>query len=291
MKLSVSSYSFHQAIKAGKMTQFDAIAAAHDMGLRAIELTDLTPEYGVKPTLEQQKEFAARLRAEADRLGMDIISYTIGANLACEGVAAKEEIVRLQNQLDVAAILGAPVMRHDICHRLTKEGRMRSFDLMLPILAENIRAVTCYAQKLGIRTCSENHGYIAQDSDRVERLVNAVAHDNYGLLVDMGNFACVDEDSVLAVSRVAPYAFHVHAKDFIKHPFSSGVAKGFQSRGCNYLEGCAIGDGDIPVAQCLAILRRAGYDGCVSIEYEGAGDCFEGIRKGIATLRGLGIEE
>jgi sugar phosphate isomerase/epimerase len=162
---------------------------------------------------------------------------------------------------------------------------------MLPTLVENIRAVTAYGEKLGIRTCTENHGYIAQDSDRVERLVNAVAHDNYGLLVDMGNFACVDEDSALAVSRVAPYAFHVHAKDFIKHPFASKVAKGFQSRGCNYLEGCAVGEGDIPVEQCIAILRRAGYDGYVSIEFEGAGDCFEGIKKGIETLRSFGITE
>lgn len=291
MKLSVSSYSFQQAIKAGKMTQFDTIAAAHEMGLKAIEFIDLTPEYGVKPTLDEQKEFAVKLRAEADRLGMEINAYTIGANLFCEGVAAKEEILRLQGQLDVAKLLGASVMRHDVCYRLGKEGKSRSFDLMLPTLAENIRAVTTYAEKLGIRTCSENHGYIAQDSDRVERLVNAVAHDNYGILVDMGNFACVDEDSAIAVSRVAPYAFHVHAKDFIKHPFATKVVKGFQSRGCNYLEGCAIGDGDIPVEQCLAILRRAGYDAYVSIEYEGAADCFEGIRKGIATLRGFGIEE
>ena len=86
MKLSVSSYSFQQAIKAGKMTQFDTIAAAKEMGLNAIEFIDLTPVYGVKPTLEEQKEYAVKLRAEADRLGMDINAYTIGANpLRCSG--------------------------------------------------------------------------------------------------------------------------------------------------------------------------------------------------------------
>ena len=175
MKLSVSSYSFQQAIKAGKMTQLDTIAAAKEMGLNAIEFIDLTPVYGEKPTLEQQKEYAVKLRAEADRLGMVINAYTIGANLFCEGVAAKEEINRLRGQLDVAALLGAKVMRHDVCYRLGQTGNARSFDRMLPTLVENIRAVTAYGEKLGIRTCTENHGYIAQDSDRVERLVNAVA--------------------------------------------------------------------------------------------------------------------
>ena len=245
MKISVSSYSFQQYIKAGKLSQLDTVKAAYDLGLRAIEFIDMCPEFGKAPTLDEQKEYAKLIRAEADKYGMDINAYTIGANLFCEGVAAKEEINRLRGQLDVAALLGAKVMRHDVCYRLGQTGNARSFDRMLPTLVENIRAVTAYGEKLGIRTCTENHGYIAQDSDRVERLVNAVAHDNYGLLVDMGNFACVDEDSAMAVSRVAPYAFHVHAKDFIKHPFGSADAKGFQTRGCNYLEGCAVGDGEI----------------------------------------------
>ena len=62
----------------------------------------------------------------------------------------------------------------------------------------------------------ENHGFFCQDSDRVELLVNKVAHKNFGLLVDMGNFLCVDEDPAVAVGRCAPYAFNVHVKDFIK---------------------------------------------------------------------------
>jgi sugar phosphate isomerase/epimerase len=120
----------------------------------------------------------------------------------------------------------------------------------------------------------------------VERLVNAVAHDNFGLLVDMGNFACADEDSAIAVSRVAPYAFHAHAKDFVKRSFAQGPIPGgcFQSRGCNYLRGVTVGTGDIPVKQCIAILKKAGYDGYLSIEYEGYEDCIEGITAGFKNL-------
>ena len=36
----------------------------------------------------------------------------------------------------------------------------------------------------------ENHGYFAQDSDRVEKLINAVDHPNFGLLLD-GATSCV----------------------------------------------------------------------------------------------------
>ena len=281
MRISVSSYSFNQYIQAGKLTQLSAIAAAKEIGLDAIEFTDLMPPEGVT-----EAEYAKEIRAEADRLGMTINAYTIGANLFQDTPEAQAaEVERLKKKVDVAVILGATVMRHDVCWRLTGKGEGRTFDSMLPTIAKAAREITEYAAARGVRTCSENHGYIAQDSDRVERLVNAVAHDNYGVLVDMGNFACADEDSAMAVSRLAPLAFHAHAKDFTKRSFYEGPARGyFQTRACNYLKGEAVGEGDIPVKQCIAILKRAGYDGFLSIEYEGSGDCIEGIKAGFANL-------
>ena len=135
---------------------------------------------------EEQLALAAQMRAEAERLGIEINAYTIGANLYHDTAEASDaEVERLMRQLDVAKQLGATVMRHDVCYRLGTSGNARSFDLMLPTIAANARRVTEYAAALGIRTCSENHGFISQDSYRVERLFNAVAHDNFGLLVDI----------------------------------------------------------------------------------------------------------
>ena len=280
MKISVSSYSFSQYIRAEKMTQFETIAKAKELGFDAIEFTTLTGD-----NHEERMENAKKYREEAERLGMIINAYTISANLFKEDEAqAKEEIERLKKELLVAKELGAPLMRHDVCYTLSKTGNGRSFDLMLPTIAKNARAITEYAKTLGIKTCSENHGFIAQDSDRVERLFNAVNHENYGLLVDMGNFACADENSVTAVSRLAPYAIHAHAKDFIIRKEKFGRCQ-LETRGCNYIGGVAIGEGDIPIKQCLAILKKAGYEGFLSIEYEGCDDCIDGIARGLANLK------
>ena len=205
--------------------------------------------------------------------------------LTDEPEASAAEVERLKKQVDIAAILGCSVMRHDVCYSVGKTGTSRSFGLMLPTIAANTRAVTEYAATKGIKTCTENHGYIAQDSYRVEQLFNAVAHDNYGLLVDVGNFVCADEDNCAAVSRVAPYAVHVHAKDMYK---SATPAPGFgQTRGCNYFKGAIVGEGDVNVEKCLQILKRAGYDGYCSIEFEGSEDCIEGIAKGFENLKGM----
>ncbi len=64
--------------------------------------------------------------------------------------------------------------------------------LNFPIIAKNAREISDYAASKGIRTCSENHSFVGQDNDRLEALLNAVDHENYGLLVDMGNFVCAD---------------------------------------------------------------------------------------------------
>ena len=280
MKLSVSSYSFEQYTKEGKMTLLDCVSKAKEMGFDAIEFITLPGD-----TFEEKKELARKIKEEADKVGIEINAYTVGA---CLYYDTKEEnddqVEKLKNHLDIAKILGAKVMRHDVCAKLGKTGASRSFDLMLPTIADNARRVTEYGQSLGIKTCTENHGHIAQDSDRVERLFNAVNHDNFGLLVDMGNFLCVDENPVTAVSRLAPYAIHAHAKDMVvrNKPFRIG---GVMTRGGNYISGSVVGEGDVPIEQCIRILKKAGYDEYLSLEYEARGDCIEGIAKGLRNLR------
>ena len=285
MKISVSSYSFSKALRAGQLTWEELPEAAHKIGFDAIEFVDLPGD-----TQADKLALAARLKRAADERGMVINAYTIGANLFKETKEeADAEVLRLTRQLEVAEALGASVMRHDVVSALTGEGLGRSFDMMLPILAENARRVADEGQKRGIKTCSENHGRIAQDSDRVERLFNAVAHPNYGLLVDIGNFACVDEDNALAVSRVAPYAVHVHAKDFHIYDYERGpIAGASKTRGGRWLVGCAVGDGDVPVRRCIDILRLAGYQGYFSVEFEGRGDCIDGITRGYNFLSSIG---
>ena len=278
MYTSVSSYSFSQYLNDKRMTLFDCVEKAAQMGFSAIEFIDLPTDCGMT-----EEEFAAKLAEKAKECGIKISAYTIGASLIKDtDEETRAEIERVKRKVDVAKILGAPVMRHDAYFA---QNKYRTFELALPELAQNIREITDYAEKLGIKTMVENHGYICQDSARVEQIVTAVNHKNFGLLVDMGNFMCVDEVPYLAVSRVAPYAFHVHAKDFSKYPYhKKPLAPSISSRGCSNLVATVCGMGDVDVENCLAILKRAGYDGCVTLEYEGAIDCIAAIEMGLKNI-------
>ena len=58
----------------------------------------------------------------------------------------------------------------------------------------------------------------------------------------------------------------------------------FGTRGGNYLRGTIIGHGEAHIAQSIGILKRAGYDGFVTVEFEGTEDNLTGIGLGRKNL-------
>lgn len=282
MKTAVSSYSFRKCIERGEMTQFGCIAKAKEIGFEGIEFVDLAPHDG--STIEA---YATALAQESRRVGIAITCYTVGADfLTGSGGDIDAEIAATKRKVDITALLGAPCMRHDAT-RGWNAGSGKSFDEALPILADACRQITLYAATKGIRTMVENHGLFCQDSERVERLMTAVNHPNFGWLCDMGNFLCADEDPAIACGRAAPYTLNLHAKDFYRKSGNcpNPGAGYFRSRAGNFLKGTIIGHGDVPVVQCLSIFEGIGYDGYVAIEFEGMEEVLPALTAGLQNLK------
>ncbi len=279
MKIGVSSYSFSQYIRVGKMSQIQTVGKAKEIGYAAIEFTELEP-----PAQTSQEEYARQISEKAKEEDMEISAYVVGANLAIADEKKRaEEIERMKRQLLVAQALGAPNFRHDV---MWDYKDFRSFDEALPVIAAAAREITEYAAALGIRTMTENHGLICQEPERLERLVEAVAHPNFGLLVDIGNFLCADIPPELAVARLANLAFLVHAKDFMVTDFYDKEIKpgSFRTRACNRLTGTIVGQGCGKTQQCLDILRQAGFNGYIDVEYEGGEDCILALQSAVRYL-------
>lgn len=284
MKTAISSYSFAYLINHCGETQLSVIKKAKELGFDAIEFTDLCPPENVT-----QKEYAKMIKEEAERVGIEISCYSVSADLlsGSDGDLEKE-IEKVKEKVDIAAELGVTLMRYDATFNFHGERGYRGFINVVDRLAEGCRKITEYAATKGIKTMVENHGFFCQDSDRVELLVNTVAHDNFGLLIDMGNFMCADEDPALAVSRCAPYAFNVHVKDFIfKSGTEGGVAGFLQTRAGNYIRGTIAGHGVVPVRQCVTALKRVGYDGYLTLEFEGLERIEEALKLGSEFLRNI----
>lgn len=286
MKIGLSTYSLSQAIKAGEMDVLDAIQWIADNGGEHVEISTFGTDLADTP------ELISAIVQKAKDAGIDISNYCIGANFISPASGDYEqEIERVKKHVDIANQLGVKTMRHDVAFRPKEESTERQFEEDFEELVNAVRIVADHAAQYGITTSIENHGFYIQSSDRVQCLINAVDRPNYKTTLDIGNFMCVDEDSVAAVKKNLPYASIVHLKDFYLRPAYKNPGEGwFQSLSGNYLRGAIVGQGDIDMPEVIRLVKASGYDGYISIEFEGMEDCRKGSRIGIENAKRLWAE-
>lgn len=284
MKVGLSTYSLQQALDRKELTVPDAIRWIADQGGEHVEIVPM----GF--SLIEHPELIDEIKAVAKEVGIDISNYAIGANFAVQedAEALEQEIQNVMRQVDVAAALGVKLMRHDVAFRPAPEGTVAQFEIDLPVLVKACQRIADYAAGFGITTSVENHGYYVQSSERIQRLLHETARENFKTTLDVGNFLCVDEDPVSAVKNNIPYASIVHAKDFYWRPSYRNPGEGwFQTSHGNYLRGAIVGHGDIDMPEVFRVLKQSGYDGYISVEFEGMEDCKTASRIAMDNVRRL----
>ncbi|GGG11766.1 sugar phosphate isomerase [Paenibacillus albidus] len=279
MKLGISTYSLHTAFSAGELTLAGVIETIADLGAEHAEIVPL----GFN--LVEQPELVDVILQTAASRGLELSNYAIGANFAgLEAAERQREVERVKREVDVCAALGIQRMRHDVAS--ASDLSIAHFLEELPRLAEACREIADYAAAFGITTSVENHGYFIQHSDRVQALVHAVGRDNFRTTLDVGNFLCADENPLTAVASNMKLASMVHFKDFYIRPQERHPGEGwFQSSGGNWLRGAIVGQGDIDMPRIIRIVKESGYDGYISIEFEGMEDCRKGTRLGLEYIK------
>lgn len=269
MKLGISSYSLQGAISSKKMTILDVVQYVADLGAEHIEIVPIGFNLLDDPNL------ADAIRHKAEEAGIEISNYAIGANfLTATKEEFEQEIDRVKREVEIANRLGVKLMRHDVAWKAANEISITNFESDLAQMVEACQRIADYAAEFDIVTSVENHGYYVQASDRVQRLISEVNRANFKTTLDTGNFLCVDEDPVAAVKNNIPFASMVHVKDFYRRTSPIGLGEGwFPSSSGNYLRGAITGHGDINLPEVLKVIKQSGYNGYISIEFEGMEDC------------------
>jgi len=281
-RIATSSYSFHRLVQSGEATILDAARLAAEAGAEAIEFA-LGPPFTHPP----DSTLAHALRDAAEQAGLPVCSVVVSAELLRGGEAARRQSVKsVLSQLEAAHAMGARRFRHDATLG-PESGDLsdRAFDDALPVLADACRTIARRAAELGVLSSIENHGRFVQHADRVRRLVEAVDDDAFGVTLDIGNSLFARQDHVLAARTLAPFAITVHVKDFIVGPANETGSWETYPGGPRVLA-CALGEGDVKIAECLQPLLAGGFDGPMVVEFEGPqGDPREAVVRGIQFLR------
>lgn len=284
MKVGLSSYSLFGVLNSKQLSIVEAVQWVADQGGEHIEIV---PNLGF--SFEQNPELIDQIKAKAEEVGIDISNYAIGANFVTESEDAfRAEIDRVKKEVDIAHRLGVKFMRHDVASRPIPETMIKNFEADLPKLTKACQEIADYAKQYDITTSVENHGFYVQASDRVQTLINHVDRDNFKTTLDVGNFLCVDEDPVVAVKNNIPYASIVHFKDFLYRPESVNPGEGWmQTSSGNYLRGTVVGHGDLNMREIIKVVKDSGYDGYISVEFEGMENCLQASKMGMTNVRRL----
>ena len=299
MKIGLTSYSMNNYICGGLMSVTEVMRFAKEKGAEHIELVPFGFTLHDDATGEFNEELIAEIKAVSAEIDLPLSNYAVlGDLLKFDPDAKKAEVERLKRHIDVAAKLGLERMRHDISsfRRPLESNTPTAFEREFPIAVETSRELADYASQYGITTLVENHGFFVNGSDRVIRLIEEVNRDNFGLLLDTGNFTCVDENCTVAVKKCAPYAKMVHLKDFYIRRADRLTGNGglfrcdsgcwFSSNsGVSMLRGSILAQGDLDIWTILGYIRDAGYNGFVSVEFEGMEDGKIGSETGMNAAR------
>jgi inosose dehydratase len=288
MKIGMSSYCLTPAMRDGRKSIYDVIDFAKEKGCEHIELVPFYLPF-VDEKNELNYELIDNVRQKCEDSGIEISTYSVNADiLKLDREERKAEINRVKKHIDAAQRLGLKRMRHDVAsfRRPFSTNGMTNFLKEFPLMVEGTRELHDYAASLGIRTTLENHGFFVNGSDRVIMLIEALERPEVRMTLDVGNFMCVDEISEAAVKKCIQYADVIHLKDFYVREKSdlSGQAEmfncndgsWFETMGGKLLRGSILGQGDLNLKAIAAIIKSSGFDGYVSLEFEGMEVCEKG---------------
>lgn len=287
MKLAISTYSLLQWRNAHKKTIEHSLDAIADLKVHGVEFAGLD-----RLDADGTPKRAAQLRRHAERRKLRIAGYCTSAELLVYSEGQRKAVARLKREVEVAAALGASRMRHDVTRGFGEWSRgvrgAKTFENVLKTVVPAIREVADFAATHGVRTSVENHGFYLQTPQRIAALIKAVNHPNFALTLDMGNFLCAESDPVAAVKRLLRYAQMVHVKDFHVRSKKNVPPTGwFKTPFSTALRGAILGHGVIDIPAEIRILKSRGYDGFLSVEFEGMEEPIRALALGLEYLRGL----
>ncbi|MGM0922454.1 MAG: sugar phosphate isomerase/epimerase family protein [Bacillota bacterium] len=286
MKVGLSTYSLVRELREDKMTVLDVIQWIADNGGEHMEIVP----YGF--SVVDNIELADRIKEKAESAGIVLSAYSLPANFVQQTQEEfNQEVERLKQHVDIVNRLGIKIMRHDVTafQLEPEEMTIHYFEKHLAKLVEGSQLIADYAAQYGITTTIENHGFNVQSSDRVQRVIHAVNRTNFKTTLDVGNFLCIDEDPLVGVKKNIKYAATVHLKDFYIRPYYENPGDGvwFRTVNENYLRGAIVGHGDINIREIMKLIKNSGYDGYLTVEFEGMEDCKIGSKIGMDNVRRL----
>ncbi|MEJ2162889.1 MAG: sugar phosphate isomerase/epimerase [Robiginitalea sp.] len=256
-KLSLAQWSLHEMIEGGQLDPYRFAEKAKSLGFSGVEY--VSQLYGKQQEAaafsdEAMQYFVERNNEEAQKHGLQNVLIMIDEQGDLATSEESDRIAAVENHckwVDAAAAMG--------CHsvRVNLNGSSEP-ETWIPNSVDGLRRLATYASDKNINVLVENHGGLSSNASLLVQVMREVGMDNCGTLPDFGNFCISEDDSgclenydrYKGVEELMPYAKAVSAK-------SNNFDVSGNETGINYLK-------------MLEIVKDAGYNGFIGVEYEGS---------------------
>jgi sugar phosphate isomerase/epimerase len=279
MKVSVSMWSYFHPWKRGELDIAGFIREAQRAGAEGVELLDFFYK-----DIESDR---AAAKAALVETGLPVPIFSVAQNFAqADPTERQKALEKILFGIGEAKFYGSGVVRVFAGNATEGVTYNDAHAWIVDGLSEASRAAEVAGVKLGL----ENHGKLAGRSDQIREIIDEVRNrtgtTSLGANPDTGNFLLVNQPSEQAIAEIASYATMVHFKDFAQGPIGH---EGFAYEALNgqRFVGTAVGEGEVKLSQCIQLLREAGFDGWLSVEYEGEESPFTAVPRSIAAARAL----
>jgi sugar phosphate isomerase/epimerase len=303
---NLGSLGFEEVLDAAKALCLDCVEFATGNWSTA-------PHIDIDALLRSKPARDRFTRAVADR-GLSISALTCNGNQLHPGRSGRDHDKIVRKTIELAPMLGVDRVvlmsglpgakgdRHP--NWITVAWPPETTEILewqwKEVLIPYWRGLVAFAKKKGIRKlCIELHG--GQNVYNVATLLRLreACGETVGVNFDPSHLMWMGADPIAAIAALGPAIFHVHAKDTkieagnvaLNSRLETRPGVESRERSWNYVTlGYGHGE-DFWRAFCLT-LRRAGYDGVLSIEHEDmALSPMEGMRKSVHLLKRVALFE
>jgi sugar phosphate isomerase/epimerase len=268
-KFAIATYSYWH-FREPKVTVQEVIDHAANLGAHGVDVLHVQMD-------NETPGYLKSLRQRAENNGVELICLSIHQDFVDPDKAVRDQnIEHTLRCIDIAHKLGISYIR-------LNSGRwntIKSFDELManrgiePILPgftevdgfnwciESITECLPAAEKAGVVLALENHWGLTRTPEGLLRIVNAISSPWLGVLMDTGNFL---EDPYDKLEQIAAQAVFVQAKTYY------GGGEWYTL--------------DLDYPRIAKILKKANYQGYISLEFEGKEDANTGVPKSLELLR------
>ncbi len=255
LKVSCNAYSFAKQLGTGGNGTLSLTAFAEFCAKANFDAIDPTgyyfPGYEKSGLGVPTDKSIFELKRRCFDLGLGISGTGIGNNFTTADDAARaHDVERIKKWIEVAAKLGAPVirvfadtqMRAENWQSVSKGAKRGEVEKWI---ADNIRECADHGAKFGVIIGVQNHGDFIKTADDQISLLQRIDSPWCGAIVDTGYYRSADNYAEMA--KAAPYAVNWQVK-----------------QGTEGVENEA--SAPIDLIRLLKLIRAADYRGCLPIE-------------------------